>query len=151
VEVARCSGCRLCEVVCSFAHENLFGTSFSRMNFVKEDVWGVDFPVICWHCRRCLPMENCPSKALRRNSEGLIHVNEECIGCGKCVEACSAGAIKLHPQRHTPLICDQCDGKPLCVRKCPTKALAYSETSVQRPKLPSEVLEKTLRKWRIVA
>jgi carbon-monoxide dehydrogenase iron sulfur subunit len=152
VDVDRCSGCRLCEAVCSFAHENVFGSSVSKITVVKEDVFGFDLPITCWHCHRCLPMEICPSKALRRNSEGLIYANEEeCIGCGKCVKACQVGAIKLHPERHTPLICDQCAGKPLCVRKCPTKALVYSKTRIQRPKLPSKVLEETIRKWGIVA
>jgi carbon-monoxide dehydrogenase iron sulfur subunit len=108
-------------------------------------------PVICWHCRSCPPMKNCPTKALKRNPEGLVYVNEECVGCGKCMETCRVGAIKLHPEKHTPLICDQCGGKPSCVRKCPTKALVHLETNLQRPKLPSEILEKTLRKWRIVA
>jgi carbon-monoxide dehydrogenase iron sulfur subunit len=152
VDVDRCSGCRMCEAVCSFAHENLFASSASRMTVVKEDVFGFDLPVMCWHCRHCLPMETCPSKALKRDLRGLVYVNgEECSGCGKCVKACRIGAIKLHPERHTPLICDQCDGKPLCVTKCPTRALTYSETRMQRPKLPSRILEETLRKWRIVA
>jgi len=96
-------------------------------------------------------METCPSKALKRNPEGLIYASEDCIGCGKCVETCLIGAIKLHPERHTPLICDQCSGKPRCVKKCPTKALTYLETNAQRPKLPAKVLEETLRKWRIIA
>jgi carbon-monoxide dehydrogenase iron sulfur subunit len=152
VDVDRCSGCRLCEAVCSFAHENMFGSSASRITVLKEDAFGFDLPVTCWHCSRCLAIESCPSKALDRNPEGLVYVKgEKCIGCGKCVEACCVGAIKLHPERHTPLICDLCGGKPLCVRKCPTKALAYSETRMQRPELPDKVLEETLRKWGIVA
>jgi carbon-monoxide dehydrogenase iron sulfur subunit len=152
VDVDRCSGCRLCEVVCSFAHENVFGPSVSRITVLKEDAFGFDLPVTCWHCRRCLAIESCPSKALTKNPEGLVYANEgKCTGCGKCVKACYVGAIKLHPERHTPLICDLCGGRPLCVRKCPTKALTYSETRLPRPKLPSKVLEETLRKWRIVA
>ena len=151
VNVDLCSGCRICEAVCSFAHENLFGPSSSRITVLKEDVFGFDLPVVCWHCQRCLPMEICPSKALKRNAKGLIYVGEKCTGCGKCVKACSTGAIKLHPVRHIPLICDQCGGKPICVSKCPTKALTHSVARMQRPKLPGKVLEETLKKWRIVA
>ena len=152
VDVDRCSGCRLCEAVCSFAHENLFACSASRMTVLKEDGFGFDLPVVCWHCSRCPPLEKCPTKALKRSPEGLIYLSEEeCVGCGKCVEACPVGAVRLHPDRHTPLICDQCGGKPLCVRKCPTKALTYSVTKIHRPRPPSKILEETLRKWRTVA
>jgi carbon-monoxide dehydrogenase iron sulfur subunit len=151
-DVDRCSGCRLCEVVCSFSHESLFGSSSSRISVVKEDVYGFDLPVACWHCTSCPALENCPSGAIERGSDGLIFVAEEkCVGCGKCVKLCRFGAVKLHPTKHTPLICDQCHGKPLCVEKCPTKALTFSEARKQRPKLPSKVLEETLKKWRIVA
>jgi len=151
-DVYQCSGCRLCEAVCSFAHESLFGSSGSRITVFKEDAFGFDLPVVCWHCRRCVPMENCPSKALERDVNGLVFANEErCIGCGKCVETCPSGAIKLHPQRQTPLICDLCDGKPVCISRCPTKALSFSETRMQRPKPSNKVLRETLRKWRIVA
>ena len=152
VDVDRCSGCRQCEMVCSFSHENEFGSSISRITVLKEDILGLDLPIICWHCNPCNAMENCPEKALERKEEGLIFVNEEkCIGCGKCLETCIIGVIKLRPERNTPLICDQCGGKPLCVEKCPTKALAYIETEMQQPRLPNQVVEEMLRRWGIIA
>jgi len=152
VDADRCSGCRLCEMICSFTQENAFGSSTSRIIVVKEDIFGLDLPVVCWHCNPCNAMENCSSGALERNRDGLIVVNEkECVGCGKCSEACILGAIRLHPQSSTPLICDQCGGKPRCVEKCPTKALSYMETSTQQPKLPKRILGETLRRWGIIA
>ncbi len=152
VNVDRCSGCRQCEMICSFTHENAFGSSISRITVMKEDVFGLDLPIVCWHCSSCNAMENCPTEALERNEGGLIFVNEEkCIGCEICSKTCTIGAIKLHPKRSTPLICDQCGGKPLCVERCPTKALTYVEAEKQQPKLPNQVLEETLRRWRIIA
>ncbi|MGA3191830.1 MAG: 4Fe-4S dicluster domain-containing protein [Candidatus Bathyarchaeia archaeon] len=150
VNVDRCSGCRLCELACSFTHEKRFGPSASRVTVMKEDGLGFDLPVICWHCDHCKPAESCLANALERNAEGLICVDEEkCTGCGNCVELCPSGAIKLHPNKHTPLLCDQCDGRPLCVEKCPTKALTYAETRTQQPKSANRVLEETLRRWRV--
>jgi Fe-S-cluster-containing hydrogenase component 2 len=97
-------------------------------------------------------MENCSAKALERKAEGLIFVNEKkCVGCGKCLETCIMGAIRLHPRNNVPLICDQCDGKPQCVEKCPTKALAYMKTETQQSKLPTQIFEETLKRWRIIA
>lgn len=151
VDVDRCSGCRQCEMICSFSHENTFGSSISRITVMKEDIFGLDLPIICWHCNPCNAMENCPTEALERK-DGLIFVNEaECVGCEICLETCTIGVLKFHPERKTPLICDQCGGKPLCVEECPTKALAYIEAEKQQPKSPNQVLKETLRRWRIIA
>jgi len=150
VDVDRCSGCRLCELACSFKHEKWFRPSVSRITVMKEDGLGFDLPVICWHCNRCEPAESCPANALERNAEGLICVDEEkCTGCGNCVKLCPFGAIKLHPIKHTPLLCDQCGGRPLCVEKCPTRVLTYAETRTLQPKIPNKLLEETLRRWRV--
>ena len=152
VDVDRCSGCRVCEMVCSFNHENAFRPSISRITVIKEDSYGLDLPIVCWHCNPCYAMESCPEEALERNEEGLVLANEEkCVGCGKCLETCTAGAIKLHPERNFPLICNQCSGKPLCVEKCPTKALTFAETEAQQPRSTSQVVKVTLRRWRIIA
>lgn len=152
VNVDRCSGCRQCEMICSFSHENTFGSSISRITVIKEDLFGLDLPVVCLHCDPCNVMEDCSEEALERKEEGLVVVNEEkCIGCGRCLETCKVGVIKLHPERNTPLICDQCGGKPLCVEKCPTKALTYIEIEMQKLQLPNQVLLETLRRWGIIA
>jgi carbon-monoxide dehydrogenase iron sulfur subunit len=150
VDVDRCSGCRQCEMVCSFTNENVFSPSLTRITVMKEDVLGLDLPIVCWHCKPCKAMENCPTKALERNMEGLVFVDEKkCVGCKKCLDMCPIGAIKLHPERNTPLICNLCGGKPLCVQKCPTKALTYIETEADKPKLPNQVVKEALRRWRI--
>lgn len=148
----RCSGCRLCELTCSFVHERQFRPSVARITIMKQDRFGLDLPVVCWHCNPCNSMENCPSNALERNEQGLITLDEEkCGGCGKCTESCPIGAIKLHSEKNFPLICDQCNGEPRCVEKCPTKALEYSESDVSQPKLLSEVVQEALRRWKMIA
>lgn len=151
VNVDSCSGCRRCEVICAFTHENQFRPSVSRITVLKEDIWGFDLPVLCDHCVDCTAIEKCPSKALYRNAKGLIAVEEEkCSGCGNCVRACRLNAIRLHPDKYTPLLCDLCGGKPLCLEKCPTNALTYTETTV--PKLPpDELMKTTLKRWKLIA
>ncbi len=145
-----CSGCRRCELICSFAHERTFQPSVSRIFVFKEDIFGFDLPLTCLHCDSCVAMESCPSKSLRRDSKGHLRVDEEkCSGCGLCMEKCPVGAIRLHPERRVPLICDLCGGKPLCVKKCPTEALSYSENGFSKPKTPDEVLRTTLKRWGI--
>jgi Fe-S-cluster-containing hydrogenase component 2 len=139
-------------MICSFNHENTFSPSISRVTVIREDIFGFDLPIVCWHCNPCNAIENCSAKALERKEDGLIFVNEKkCVGCGKCLEACIIGAIRLHPESKTPLICDQCGGKPQCVEKCPTKALTYVETVKQQPMLPNQIREETLKRWGIIA
>jgi carbon-monoxide dehydrogenase iron sulfur subunit len=151
VDVNRCSGCRQCEMTCSFKNEGVFSPSLARITVTKEDSLGWDLPIVCWHCELCKAMENCPRKALQRNEEGLIVINrKKCTGCKKCSEMCVIGAIKLHPERNTPLICNLCGGEPLCVQNCPTEALTYRETEAQQPRLPDQVVKQALSRWRIV-
>lgn len=119
---------------------------------VKEDRFGLDLPVVCWHCDPCDALEACPHGAFERGDDGCVSVKEdECVGCRICVDACVIGAIQLHPARNTPLICDQCGGSPLCVQACPTKALTYLDTGEQEPQLPEEVFRDALRRWGLSA
>jgi Fe-S-cluster-containing hydrogenase component 2 len=151
VDIDRCSGCRLCEVICAFRNEKAFNPSLARITIIKEDAFGIDLPIVCWHCEKCKAMENCPAHAIERDEKGLVFLREDvCIRCKKCQELCPIGAIRFHPERETPLICHQCEGKPLCVQKCPTKALSYVETDAQQPKLPDQVIQEALRRWKII-
>jgi Fe-S-cluster-containing hydrogenase component 2 len=139
-------------MVCSFGHENAFGSSTSRVTVKREDIFGFDLPIVCWHCDPCSAMEKCASKALERRKDGLVFVNEKkCVRCGKCSETCLIGAIRLHPENKIPLICDQCNGEPQCVKYCPTKALTYAEIENRHPKHPSQIFRETLKRWRIIA
>lgn len=138
-------------MLCSFKKEGEFASSTSRITVKKVDSLGLDLPIVCWHCDPCKAIENCAQEALQRNKEGLVFVMEErCIGCGNCVEACVLGAIKLHPTKDIPQVCDHCGGKPMCVQKCPTRALMYIETKEQQPKMLDQVISETLKRWGII-
>ena len=50
-------------------------------------------------------------------------LEDVCIKCGKCIEACPFAAIDWHPTKKTPLVCDVCDGEPECVKFCSPNAL----------------------------
>ncbi|RLG79461.1 MAG: 4Fe-4S dicluster domain-containing protein [Thermoprotei archaeon] len=127
VDPSKCSGCRYCELWCSFAHEGVFSPSLSRISVVKDDRMGMDYPVVCRMCSPAPCIKACPHNALVQTEEGIIRVIEErCTGCGRCVKACPFGAVKMHPAKAKPLICDLCGGgEPVCVLKCPTGALRF--------------------------
>jgi len=73
-------------------------------------------------------MGSCPVNAIQKNKQGLVEIVEpECTGCGTCIDACPAGAIKLHPELGKALKCDLCGGNPNCVAYCPNNAIDYRD------------------------
>ena len=65
--------------------------------------------------------------------DGLVIIDqEECIGCGRCIEACPFDAIIMLPED----VAAKCDGcadevakgwEPTCVRACPMRALKHEQ------------------------
>ncbi|MFQ6053443.1 MAG: 4Fe-4S dicluster domain-containing protein [Candidatus Bathyarchaeia archaeon] len=149
VDALKCSGCRLCEMVCSLRHEARFSPSLSRVTVIKEDRYGFDYPVFCHQCDPCPSIAACPAGALTRIGDGTVHVDgESCTGCGACVEACTFDAVKLDGCSK-PLICDLCGGDPACVERCPTEALSFVDYEGAFHG-PEEALRGLMRRWGIV-
>jgi carbon-monoxide dehydrogenase iron sulfur subunit len=148
VDAAQCSGCRFCEMVCSYRHEGVFSPTLSRVSVVKEDSFGMDYPVFCRLCDPCPSIDACPSDALGKTGDGTILCDHEaCTGCEACAGACPYDAIKMDGSSR-PLICDLCSGEPACAQKCPTKALTFGEADF-RPEHPEEVFQDLKRRWGI--
>jgi len=125
VDPSKCTGCRYCELWCSYTHEKVFSPSLSRIRVIKDDLIGMDYPIVCKHCSNAPCIQVCLTGALYRDENGLVKLlKEKCTKCGACIEACSYGALFRNPVDLTPLICDLCGGKPVCVSKCPTNALS---------------------------
>lgn len=124
-----CSGCRACEMACSMVHEQAFGSSISRIRVTKLEHEGFDVPVTCHQCKDLPCAAACPVDAIGRNEKtNAVVIDEEvCMGCGRCVEACWAGAMNFHPDTQKPIVCDLCKGRPQCVDRCPMGALVYED------------------------
>jgi len=156
-DLEKCTGCRTCELACSFERENVFNRKKSAIRVVKEELIGLDGPVVCQLCRRPKCVEACPEGALVKTLElGVVKVNEKkCTGCRACDEACPYGAINIHPDRETPIICDLCDGKPACVEWCHAEALIFSspgsseKLQVKRLRTALAQYNQLMRKWGI--
>ena len=130
VDSKKCTGCRICEVVCSFHHEGIFSPSLASIWVVKNEPEGMYTPIVCVQCTRPVCIEVCPEGAIFRSPFGVIIVDEsKCTGCRACLDACPFAAVGFHPTKEVALICDLCNGEPLCVANCIPKALTYGPVS----------------------
>jgi Fe-S-cluster-containing dehydrogenase component len=118
-DLAKCSGCRKCEIACSLHHENRIWPEASRVR-VFMLVPGADFPHLCAQCENYPCVKACPFQALSVNEKtsAVVVDKEKCTGCGNCTEACPGRVPHLHPAEKKIVICDLCNGDPECVKVC---------------------------------
>jgi Fe-S-cluster-containing hydrogenase component 2 len=125
-----CTGCRACELACSFINEGVFSPAKARIRVVKFDRDGIDVPVGCEHCEDAPCMIACPVRAIYRDEDtyAVTLDPELCIGCKRCLIVCPFGAIGFDEERKIFFKCDLCRGDPECVKWCFTQAVRYSDS-----------------------
>jgi carbon-monoxide dehydrogenase iron sulfur subunit len=125
-----CTGCHICEMVCSAVKEGVFDPRVSRIRVQDTADGGMAKSYTCVNCEGDPPcILACPRRGLSRDPEtkAIRIPKEECNQCGRCVEACPYGAIVLVSGDKPPVVCDLCPDldEPPCVTFCPTGALKY--------------------------
>jgi len=109
-----CWGCKSCEVACKQEHNTPDGVKFIH---VTEDGPKVvdrklDFTYrvnICKHCDDPPCMEACPVEAISKRDDGIVILDEdECSGCGSCIDACPYSAISLDEGKGIAQKCNLC-------------------------------------------
>lgn len=112
-----CLGCHLCEKVCSEINFGIKDISKSCIKIIKS---GVDKDInLCTQCGDCIDI--CPVQAIYRDEDGIIRINNEtCVGCLMCVGFCKENAMHFHEDCVEPFKCIAC-GK--CVEVCPAGVL----------------------------
>lgn len=144
IDYEKCTGCRLCELVCSVFHEGVSNPARSRINIIKWESEGLYIPVSCQQCEDAPCKAACPVKAIDRDEAlNCITVDyDTCIGCRLCVAVCPFGAMGFDIKNKKVFKCDLCDGDPQCVRFCDMKAVDYVEAETLSIKKKRDAAQK---------
>jgi carbon-monoxide dehydrogenase iron sulfur subunit len=147
----KCTGCRLCEMVCSVKHTGANNPARSRIHVIKWPREGFEVPMLCQQCVEAPCIAVCPTNALSREPLlGQVRINYDmCIGCKMCVTACPFGGMGVDISTHQVIKCDLCDGDPTCVQFCDTGALQFvpaSSVSLRKKRDAGQRLSEVMKK-----
>ncbi len=132
-----CTGCGLCDLMCSLYHEGEQGQALSRGSLVGDRLTSEYTFHVCWQCSspaECY--EACPTQGealIVDGATGTTYIDpQECNNCGLCIEACPLDPprIKPHPVKDISFKCDLCRGRaegPICIEYCSFDALTLAE------------------------
>jgi anaerobic carbon-monoxide dehydrogenase iron sulfur subunit len=118
VKKEKCSGCRLCETMCSLFHGGAVNTEKSAIRIEKDDLdTSMNTPFVCRQCKdmTCLEGEKAGPEAERKKF----------IWTGQRSSRCPFQALNLFKGKSYH--CDLCGGNPQCVKVCTTGALVMSK------------------------
>lgn len=131
-----CTGCGLCDLMCSLYHEGEQGQALSRGELVGDRIAAEYTFNVCWQCPSPAEChEACPLKdeaLLIDEATGTTYIDPDvCNMCGECTEACPLDPprIKLHPTKSISFKCDLCRGRaegPICIEYCNFDALTLA-------------------------
>jgi len=125
----KCTGCRQCELACSWVHTGLFQPSRSVIRVHVFDEQASFAPYACFQCDEAWCMQACPVNAIDVDEAtgAKIVLDDVCVGCKLCVIACPFGTIFFDKQADRATKCDLCAGDPACAHACPTGAIAVAD------------------------
>jgi carbon-monoxide dehydrogenase iron sulfur subunit len=151
-----CSGCRICEKVCSIKHYGAINPEKARIRVYQFFPGPIDVPIVCQYCEDRPCVGACPYGALTYDDKSFqlkvdIKLCQGKKNCGICNQACinagRGGCITFYPgEQDYAQVCDLCDGDPECAKYCPCDTLNYMQSTPLAKRLaePSEVVADRL-------
>ena len=123
----KCTGCKQCELACSWVQTGSFQPSRSLIRVHIFDEQASFAPYTCFQCSEAWCMQACPVNAIDIDDENgaKIVIDDTCVGCKLCVIACPFGTMFFDKPTEVAAKCDLCAGDPACARACPTDAIEF--------------------------
>uniref|UniRef100_A0A7J3SM96 4Fe-4S dicluster domain-containing protein n=1 Tax=Fervidicoccus fontis TaxID=683846 RepID=A0A7J3SM96_9CREN len=128
IDREKCTGCRRCELACSFRHFKTYSLARARLHVVHTHGRESEGPVVCTQCGLCEVA--CPVEGAIIRKAGVVLVTVKCdpTKCvQECIAACPFGVIHFDPKLNKMIKCDLCGGFPACVEACQWNAIQYIE------------------------
>ena len=110
----KCTGCHLCELVCSLFHLGVINPEKSAIRIQKDDLYtNMNTPRVCRQCKemKCLDGEDVVEKLEKEQFRWAKARAGRCPFDGLSV----FGQTAYH--------CDLCSGHPQCVKVCTPEAI----------------------------
>jgi Fe-S-cluster-containing hydrogenase component 2 len=118
----KCTGCGVCEEICSKTYFKTADKEKSAIRVFQDD--GRYRVEVCDQCGDCVKM--CSAVALNRADNGVVRITDnKCVGCLMCVAECKRGYMRDHDDLPVPFKCVACG---LCAKSCPSGALSVKES-----------------------
>jgi len=112
----KCTGCRICEYICSSVHEGKINPRLARIRTIKKDPV-FDFAISCRKCENADCINVCARDAIMQDTKTkMIKIDKDkCDGCGMCVNVCNFGVLTLGIDKKLTTVCNFCrDQKRSC-------------------------------------
>ncbi len=117
IDEKKCSGCHLCEMVCSLAHLRILNVEKSAIRIERDDLGtSMNRPVVCRQCKKmlCLADEEVDEAAERGKF----------LWPKARVKACPFNGLSFF--EGTAFHCDLCGGDPQCTKVCTPGAITIA-------------------------
>ena len=154
IDISKCIGCKACQVACMEWNDlrdqvgvnvgvydnppDLTAKSWTVMRFseVEQADGHLEWLIRkdgCMHCADPGCLKACPSPgAIVQYSNGIVDfIEENCIGCGYCIEGCPFNIPRISWNDKKAYKCTLCSDRvavglePACVKTCPTGAITF--------------------------
>jgi Fe-S-cluster-containing hydrogenase component 2 len=114
VDAQKCSGCHLCEMVCSLSHLGVINIQKSAIRIEKDDLdTSLNTPILCHQCKKMPCLEG--EEVIAELEKGIF------IWKRTRAERCLFHALPILDER--AYHCDFCGGDPQCINVCTPKAI----------------------------